>query len=230
MKKSLIAALITTATIATTASAQPPIPNANGMQPPPPPPAPPAGQLQQVSQFKGNIVKMNTNDDYVYDGCYIVNTGDSLLVKFPPHLGAQIVPLVQNGASVTISGIIDSPPFGVKEIRMVSLTANGKTVYDTPPATPPVPGNETFVNGGGKITAIQRDPAGNANGCLLDNNIILRMPPFAMNQLSNAVQNGATVSYTGTKKQAQPGEVTSGNYTIVHCSTITVNGQQYLVQ
>jgi hypothetical protein len=230
MKKLVMAVLITATTIATTVNAQPPVPGA-----PPPPDGrgmrrPRDGQLQQATQFQGSVLRMGINDDYVYDGFYILSGSDSLRVNFPPHLGTQIVPLVKNGANVTVSGVLDYPPYGGRVVRMISVTAGGKTVYDAPPATPPVPPVETFVSASGKIVSAQtgrRD--GQLNGFMLDNNTILRVPPPSAYQLSSVAQNGATVSYTGMQKSAKQGEAASANYTIVRCNTITVNGQQYIV-
>lgn len=230
MKKLVMAVLITAATIAT-ANAQPPAPGAPrpgpggpGMAPPPP-----MRQLQQVSQFQGRVVRMNVNDDYVYDGFYMLNGSNSLLVKFPPHLGNQIVPVVKKSANVTVSGTLNYPPFGGKELRMVSLTAGGQTIYNAPPAIVSVPPVETFVNGSGKISGTPTDREGRVNGFKLDNTTILRVPPDVAYQLTTLSQNGATVAYTGMQKQVQPGEVASANYKIIHCNTITINGQQYMV-
>lgn len=227
MKKLVMAMLITAAAITTTVNAQPPKPGGRDMQPPHPPRD---EHLQPVSQFQGSVVKMSTNDDYVYDGFYMLNGSDSLLVKFPPHLGNQIAPLVKNGANVTVSGTLNYPSFGGKEIRMVSLTANGNTIYDAPPSRAPVLPAETFVKGSGKISATQTDREGRLNGFILDNKTILHIPPQVAAQIDAMAKTGAGIDYTGMQKTAKQGEVMAADYTIVHCNTITVNGQQYAVE
>lgn len=91
-KKLMMAMTIAAAAIATTVNAQqPPAPGNATMQPPPPArerglqPPTPNQPLQRVVTYLGKVVKMKTNDDYVYDCFYMLNNGDSLLVKFPPH-------------------------------------------------------------------------------------------------------------------------------------------------
>lgn len=216
----------------------------NAQTPPPPPgmplvaqgdkrmaPPPPAAEqsLQEVTAFNGKVVKLAANDDYVYDGFYILNGNDSLLVKFPPHLGNTITKAANVGSSITVNGVQNTSPSGQKEIRMVSITANGNTIANTPPANsiPPV---ESVVNGSGKVSSLQTNREGRVSGFMLDNNTILRIPPHANNQLASLVQQGASISYTGNKKAANTGEAMSANYTIIHCTTLTLNGKQYLIQ
>lgn len=229
-----MAVLITAATIATV-NAQPPAlgappsprPDARGIRPP----HPPRGeQLQPVSQFQGRVVKISVNDDYVYDGFYMLTGSDSVLVKFPPHLGSQITSSIKNGSSVTVNGVMNYSPFGEKEIKMVSINANGQTIYDAPPAATPIAVSEKFINGSGTISNTQTDREGRINGFILNDNAILRIPPDVIYQLSVTAKTGATIDYTGTLKQLQTGEVAAGNYKIVHCNTIKINGQQYLVR
>ena len=171
----------------------------------------------------------SANDDYVYDGFYMLNGRDSLLVKFPPHLGNTITKAAGVGSSITVNGVENTSPAGQKEIRMVSITANGNTITNTPPAnsTPPV---ETVVNGSGKVSNIQTNREGKVSGFMLDNNTILRIPPHVSEQLANLVQQGSSLTYTGNKKAANSNEAVAANYTIIRCTTLTVNGKQYLVQ
>lgn len=216
-------------------NAMPPSPpTANGAPAPPPPPGrkapqPPQQTLQQVTTYKGSVVKFTTNDDYVYDGFCMINNGDSLFVKFPPHLGAQITGAVKTNSTVSVNGVMNVAPMGEKEIKMISLTAAGKTISDTaaPAATPP---SEIYASGNGKITQIQTNREGVANGFIVDGKTILRILPHIANQLATIAKANADVAYTGMRKASNNGEVSTANYSIVHCKTITVNGSQYLVQ
>jgi hypothetical protein len=172
---------------------------------------------------------MKVNDDFVYDGFYMLNGSDSMLVKFPAHLGNQVMSAVKLGSTISVNGLLHYPPFGGKEIRMVSLIVNGSTIYDIPPTNPPTPPLETFVSGSGKIITQQTNREGRPIGFILDSKTILRIPPHLGYQLSGLLQNGTTVTYTGMKKQAQDGEVSSADYTIIHCRTININGQEYMM-
>jgi hypothetical protein len=235
MKKLMMAVLITATAFTGSVQAQPG-PGVPGMSPLPPGagrgaiPPPPGGELQQVTAFQGRVVKMNSNDDYVYDGFYMLNGTDSLLVKFPAHLGSQVTGIAKTGTEVSVKGVLHIPPVGVKEISMVSLTANGQTIIDTPPDTAPTPPVETFVKGQGKIISLQADPDGRTTGFMVDNKTILHIPPHIAMQLGAMIQVGSNIAYTGMQKVVTQGEVSAASYAVVHCTTITVNGQQYLVK
>ncbi len=188
--------------------------------------------FEQVTVYNGKIGELSYNDDYVYDGFYLQVNDQNLFVKFPPHLGSQIVPVLKKGSNVTVNGVIHYPRHGGQEIKMVSMVVNGTTIYDTPPMKPRGRGfrNEEFVSGSGKITQLQVSKSGSLRGFVLDNKTILRVPPHNAYQLGQLVSVGATVSYTGGVKSKHEGEVAHDNYTIVHCNTITIDGTQYLVR
>lgn len=231
MMKKYFLILLTSVLITAITHAQPPA--KDGAPPPPPdkrerPQIPPDRSLQTVTSYNGKVVKMAINDDYVYDGFYLLNNNDSLLVKFPPHLGTQIMSLVKQGATVSVNGVLNSKPNGEKEVKMLSVTASGKTIVDTASQRLVVPA-DAYTSGSGTITALQTNREGNVTGFVIDNKTILRVPPHASSQLGNLVKANTSVAYTGMKKETKQGEAVAQSYTIVHCKTITVNGQQYLL-
>lgn len=193
------------------------------------PPPPPREGLQTVSTYQGKVIRLVTNDDYVYEGFYILSNNDSLLVKFPPHLGTQVVAAVRQGATVSVNGVYNVAPFGGGEIMMISINANGKTIVDADPPTPETAPTETYVSGSGNISQLQTNREGEMIGLLVNGKTILRIPPHVARELGNLLQNNATISYTGMKKANNNGEASSGSYAVVHCKTITVNGQQYVI-
>lgn len=199
-------------------------------RPPHPPQPRHQEQLQQVVAYTGKAGNWATNDNYVYDGFYLQTAQDKLLVKFPPHLGAQLTKALEKGSTVTVNGAAVTTPGGEKEIRMISIVAAGKTFYDTPPATQPLPPVESPVTGSGKVTALQKGREGEVKGFILDDKTILRVPPHIAMQLNQLISPGASVSFTGLKKAPHDGEVSSGNYSVVNCHTITVNGKQYVTR
>jgi len=216
----------------------------NGQTPPPPPPPPgvpapgpggprmavPGAALQPITAFQGRVTRLSVNDDYVYDGFYLHTEQDSMLVRFPAHLGAQVTALVKAGSTVTVNGTLESPPAGDKEIRMVSLSSKGQTLYDSPPAAPLTPSADNFVNGKGKVVGTQLDREGRMNGLLLDNKTVLRIPPGIAGELAGMAKDGAQVGYSGMQKTPRSGEVAANDMKIVHCNTIIINGQQFLVR
>lgn len=193
------------------------------------PPSPPREGLQTVSTYQGKVIRLVTNDDYIYEGFYILSNNDSLLVKFPPHLGAEVVTSMKQGAMVSVNGVYNVAPLGEKEIMMISINANGKTIVDAAPPTPGTMPAETYVSGNGSISLLQTNKEGEMTGVVVDGKAILRIPPHVARKLGNLLQNNAGISYTGMKKANNNGEASYGGYTIVRCKTITVNGQQYVI-
>ncbi len=214
--------------------AQPPVPGPPARPLPadqrPPAPPPPAPALEPVKEYTGKVVRLIANDEYVYDGFYLLSGSDSLPVHFAPLLGSQVTTVLKTGATATVSGTAHPRPLGGQEIRMMSATSNGRTIRDTAAALPPAPVNENFTSGNGKITALQSDPEGHLKGLVVDSKTILRFAPGTAAQLATLAQNGAPITFTGMLKPALTGEATAGNYAVVRCKTVTLNGQQYLIQ
>jgi len=193
-------------------------------------PKPVEKNLRPVMTIPGKVAGLKANDDFTLDGFYLLNSNDSLLVKFPPHMGSEIMPVVKTGSQVTVSGVMENPPSGMKEIIMVSLKAGDKTLTETFPGMPNANVQETTLNGNGKISTLQKDPEGRVTGLFIDNKTLLRLPPHVAAELGASISTGAAISYSGSQKSRSKGEVQLEDYKIIRCSTITVNGQQYLVK
>lgn len=185
------------------------------------------GPLEQVATYSGRISEWTYNDDFVYDGLNLKTGETTLFVKFPPHLGKQIRSL---GKSISVNGVVRYSPEGRQELKMVSISGNGKTVYDQKPAPRAIPHQESFVTGSAKVNQIQVNKRGEACGYMLDNQVILRIPPHIALQLSQMVQVGSSIGYTGIEKELKDGQVQAQNYKIVRSQTISVNGTQYMVK
>lgn len=213
----------------------PPPPPGNGITPPPPPHAqrmqrPPLEPgLQQVTTYKGTVTGLLSNDDFVYDGLSIRAGNDTLGVKFPPHLGLQITGAVKQGTAITVSGVMNTTPMGEKELRMITITAGAETITDTGLSMPVII-EPQYVSGSGKITKLQTNREGMVNGFIVDGKTILRIPPHIAGQLNGMADVNAAIAYTGMKKNKNTGESMTQDYTVIHCKTITLNGQQYVVQ
>ncbi|WP_221391571.1 hypothetical protein [Dyadobacter sp. NIV53] len=193
-------------------------------------PSPGSPGLQAINTIQGKVVKLQGNDDFIFDGFYMLSAADSLLVKFPAHMGSQIFALTKPGSQVSVSGVVENARFGAREFRMVNLNAAGKTLTDTPPNTAPAPAQETAVTGNGKVTSFQTDREGRINGFFVDNKTVLRLPPHISVQMGNSISKGTAISYSGNQKVKAQGEIQLEDYKVVRCNTITVNGQQYLVR
>ena len=185
------------------------------------------GQLQQVITISGTVAEWTYNDDFEYDGLYL-NTGNAnILIKFPPHLAQQILAL---GNRLNVSGELRQNPEGLQELKMNSMSGNGQTIYDQKPVSKPASTQEPFVNGEGKVKQTQINKKGETVGYILENGVIIRIPPHIARQLSQIVQTGATMGYTGFQKSLNPGHVQAFDYKIIRVQTISVNGTQYMIR
>lgn len=235
MNKKIFATASTTFLLAMTlaCSAQPGNP---GPRPPMGPgqvPPPPPGRnepLRQVTSFSGQVGEWVANYDFIYDGFYLQNNGQKTLVKFPARMGTQLKTAAKTGSTISFNGVQDSGRNAEKTIRLVSITLNGQTTYETPPAPPTLNTSEESATGTSKIISLQKNDMGDITGFVLENKTILKVPPHVAKQLAQTAVAGTSLGYNGMKKVAGSGEVSSANYTIVHCQTITINGTQYLTR
>lgn len=184
-------------------------------------------QLNQVATYSGSVTEWTYNDDFVYDGLYLKTGETTLFVKFPPHLGQQIRSLENN---ISVNGVLRYTPEGRQELKMTSVSANGKTIYDQKPAPRTVPQQESFITGNAKVKQMQINKRGEACGYILDNGVVLRIPPHIALQLSQMVQVGSMIGYTGIEKELKDGQEQAQNYKIVRSQTISVNGTKYMVK
>lgn len=223
-KKIAAVVLVMTAAIV---NAQAPVP------PKGPHPAPgmekprPEEMLKEITTLSGTVSKMSANNDFVYDGFYLNSNGGQVLVKFPPHLGSRITELVRQGNQISIKGFEDVAPNGEKSFRMKSITANGKTVEDTPPAVPQTPPQEVSVTKSGTITDLQKNKEGDAVVGIFVDDTLVKMPPHIYRQFGQSLAKGAKVSFTGFKKPDYTGEVAERKFSIVRAKTLSINGKEY---
>ncbi len=226
--KKIVALVFLMTAVVVNAQAQPPVPPKDprpGMERPEPGPRP--DEVREITTLSGTVSKMSTNDDFVYDGFYLNSSGGQVLVKFPPHLGSQITTLAKQGSQISIKGMADVAPNGEKSFRMNSMTANGKTIEDTPPAVPQTPPQEVSVTESGTITDLQKNKEGDGVVGIFVDNTLLKMPPHIYQQLGQALVKGTKISFTGFKKPDNSGEVAERKFNIVRARTISVNGKEY---
>ena len=185
------------------------------------------GQFEQVTTVHGVVAKWTYNDDFEYDGLYLNTANTSVFVKFPPHLGQQVRAL---GDNLSVNGVFKDNPQGVTELKMISVSGNGQTVVDQKPIPDTKPLQESFVNGEGEIIQLHSNKKGEVCGYILDDGVLLRIPPHVAKRLSQMIQAGSTIGYAGIEKALKPGHVRACDYNIIHCQTISVNGTQYIVR
>jgi len=184
-------------------------------------------QIKETTTFNGTIEEWVYNDDFEYDGLYLRVENSKILVKFPPHLAQQTRAL---GNRISVNGVLGYNREGIQELKMTSISGNGQVVYDQKPTPDYNYTTELFVNDKGRVEKIQINKRGDVVGYVLNNNIVLRIPPHIARQLSQLVQIGSVIEYSGIEKALKAGHVRAFNYKIIRCQSISVNGTQYLVR
>ncbi len=180
-------------------------PPARTAPPPPPPvaaplaPAQPAFDLSQLPATRGTVKYFTLTPRGDVDGFFLA---DGTQVHVPPHLSTQLVAAVRLGDAVTVRGLRAA---AVPMVAALSVAgdASGQTVVDTgPPGGPPPPppggpaaGPPSEVSG--KIIAVLHGPRGEANGAMLEDGTVLRLPPPEAARLTAMLASGQTVVAQG---------------------------------
>ncbi len=218
MKTKLKAFLIATAAMGALAGgvlAQTPPPARTSPPPPvaaPLTPAQPAFDLSQLPATRGTVKYFTLTPRGDVDGFVLA---DGTQVHVPPHLSTQLVAAVRLGDAVTVRGLRAA---AVPMVAAMSVTgdASGQTVVDAgppggpgrgpggrgdrgpgapPPPGGPVAGPPSEVSG--KILAVLHGPRGEANGAILDDGTVLRLPPPEAIRLTAMLAPGQTVVAQG---------------------------------
>lgn len=164
--------------------------------PPGPTPAPIAAEVAAPA-LTGRVQRWLTNPNGDVDGFLLA---DGTQVAFPPHLSAALLQSVKAGDTVQVAGF-RAP--NVPVLRATTVTANGRTVADQPPAAgaepprPAAPTSLSAMSASGRVTRVLYTPRGDANGVLLDGGNIVRFPPHVGATLAPTLQPGSTVFAKG---------------------------------
>ncbi len=188
--------------------------------PPPPPvaaplaPAQPAFDPSQLPETRGTVRYFTLTPRGDVDGFILA---DGTQVHVPPHLSTQLVAAVRLGDAVTVRGLRAA---AVPMVAALSVTgdASGQTVVDTGPPggpgrgpggragrgpggpPPPPPGGPAAgppSEVSGKIIAVLHGPRGEANGAMLEDGTVLRLPPPDAARLTATLASGQMVVAQG---------------------------------
>lgn len=184
--------------------------------------------VQLVSVFFGKFSGWANNDDYVYSGFYLQTKNKKYLVNFSPNMGDQLVSEIKEGNYIQINAVEEKDTLEEKSVRLVSVTIDGKNIYNRTfngSTKPPV---EDFVFGSSKIKQLQKNKQGQVKALILADRTILRIPANIIEQLKKEVIIGVYISYSGYQT-VRDGEFAIVNYPVVRCVTFTVNEKQYLI-
>jgi hypothetical protein len=194
-------------------------------------PGPRKGGAQALTDFSGTLTDYTAaNDDQVYDAFTLKTSTGTETVRFPRHLAQALMAAAKAGSQVTVSGFRDTDPEGRTALHLVSLTAGGQTVRDTPPVRPTTPPTEEATTVRGTVQRLAQGPNGRTNTLVMSDGTIVRLSPDAAEQLAEKLKVGATVAAAGTLRAPAPGEVAAKPVRVVRAQTITLDGVQFLVR
>ncbi len=175
-------------------------------------PGQPAFDLSQLPTTRGTVRYFTLTPRGDVDGFILA---DGTQVHVPPHLSTQLAAAVRLGDPVTVRGLRAA---AIPMVAALSVTgdASGQTVVDTgppggpgrgphgksdhgpgaprPPPAGPAAGSPEVS---GKVLAMLHGPRGEANGAVLEDGTVLRLPPPEAARLNAMLTPGQTVVARG---------------------------------
>ena len=191
------------------------------------PPKTSKDSLKQVTNFSGQLVGWAVNTDYIYEGFYLQAGCTRYLIVFSPNMGKILRKKLNVNSLVIIDGLelISDPD--KKMIKLISIKEGEETIYDILSAPVEKQKRGERVLGCSKINELQKDHNGEEKGFVLDNQVIVHMPPAYLQIIDKIALVGTKVSYQVEKQALCAGEVSLMNYTIINCNAMTIDGKKY---
>lgn len=144
---------------------------------------------------------------------------DGTEVKTPPHLSTQIAYAIKPGDTVTVHGLHAA---ALPLVQAVSITddTTRRTIVDygppgpRPGSPPPSPPNAGYGGGSvpltevrGRVRMVLHGPRGDANGALLEDGTVVRLPPPEADRFASLLRPGAPLVAEGTELITPMGKV-----------------------
>ncbi|BAU44191.1 hypothetical protein [Leptolyngbya sp. O-77] len=176
----------------------------------------------------GTVDRYLLNPQGQVDGLLLTNR---VQVKFPPHLGDDLVQVFRPGDTVTIAGYPGVPTNLGLEVRAYQL-ANPRTqqvVVDRPPAYPPhlQPMQSAARYGtfsvSGRVYRWLVSRRGDIKGIVLESGEQIKFPPHVGYQLEGLAREGSAVQAEGYGAETPYGRV-------IEAFSLTVDGQAIAIR
>ncbi|MEZ0603578.1 hypothetical protein ACAX43_15690 [Paraburkholderia sp. IW21] len=224
----------------------PPPPQAGGAMPPPPPSA--GGPMAQSPQggaptrpprpmargprgggvpttVSGVVRRFLINPEGDVDGLLLA---DNTLVRFPPHIGAQVAATLAPGDTVNVNGF--AQPGGSLRASQIADVKNGRRIVDQPPPADVQRLPKSLAGVGlvkltaaGRVLRVTSAPRGEPDGVLLTDGTVIKLTPPAAAQFASLLQPGTTIAAQGYGTRNRYGESlqatafgTPGNLTVLY--------------
>ncbi len=191
---------------------------------------PEAQAMTSLTTLTGSVGQLTANDDGILNGFTLNSSGTPTTVRFGAHMGQQVNAAVKAGNRVTVMGYNQISPLGESIFKLVKLDAGNTQIVDTPPAAPQTPMTPTRRTVTGKVADYQLDREGRANGLILSDQTVVKVPPHVAYQLSTLAPKGSAITVDGYAQPLGDGQVQLRKRAILRASVLTLNGQSYLVQ
>lgn len=169
----------------------------------PPPPAPLAPQQPVVATGTLNRFVINPEGDV--DGFLL---DDGSLVRFPSHMGSQLVSTVHRGDSLRIAGFRDAA--GNVSAQQSTNERTSRQIVDQPPPVNGMRLSPSLRGAGlvrlsvkGVVARVTKAPRGEPDGVMLTNGTVIRMLSPVAQQFANLMRPDVVVAATryGTRNQ-----------------------------
>ncbi|QXV63758.1 hypothetical protein INP83_11630 [Mucilaginibacter sp. 21P] len=190
----------------------------------------PAMELQKLSALSGSFVKPVANDRAEYSAFFLKTSNGEVLVKFPPHLGEQLIKGKQTGEPLKVTGFYRTTPENKQEFQLVNAEVNGRLITDNPPQAPRELSTPQQRVLNATIQSLRYNPNKDINGFVLSSGEVINFPPHVGQQLAAQLKTGEKVTVSGFAEPKRPGVVYSENLNFFKAQTIALGGQAYLVR
>jgi hypothetical protein len=158
---------------------------------------------QQLSTYRGVVEQFTLTTRGDIDG-FILTDGTE--VDTPPRLSTQIAYAVQPGDWVTIHGLHAAALPLVKAVSIID-DENGRMVVDNGPPAPPPPNGQDLDQLEGHVRMTLHGPQGEVNGALMENGVVLRLPPPEVSHFADLLQPGQMLVARGVRTATALGAV-----------------------
>ncbi|MEZ0607920.1 hypothetical protein ACAW74_05350 [Fibrella sp. WM1] len=186
--------------------------------------------ITSLTTLSGTVGQLTANEDGILNGFTLNANATTQPVRFGTHLGQQVEAAIKAGSRVAVMGYSKVSPQGETLFQLVKLDAGKTQLVDSPPAIPQNPMTPTRQTINGKVADFQLDREGRANGLVLADGTVVKMPPHVAGQLTTLAPKGSTVTVDGYAQPLGDGQVQLQKHAIVRASVLTVGGQSYLIQ
>jgi hypothetical protein len=136
-----------------------------------------SGQSEQLTTVRGTVAQYMMNPRGDVDGLLLE---DNTVVRFPPHLGAQLVQLAAGGDHVVVTGF--NVMSGIVRAQTIVNEATQRSIVDTPPIPGAPPAEATPqqpMSASGTIRVLTHAPRGEVDGAVLKDGTIIHFPSWA---------------------------------------------------